>query len=79
MPKGIKALVLVAEIVEDAEPMEEEGPVAQQGGGRGLVVMGCTEYEFLCDEMSYLWHEISNIRREDQEDTFQANQRMDRV
>ena len=41
--------------------------------------MGRTEYEFLCDEMSYFQCEIANIRKEDQEDTFHANQRMDRL
>jgi hypothetical protein len=39
----------------------------------------CTEYEFLCDEMSYFWREIADIRWEDREDTFRANQCMDRL
>jgi hypothetical protein len=65
MPKGIRAPIPTAERVEDAEPMETEEPIAQQDGRRGPVVMGCTEYEFLCDEMSYFRCEIADIRRED--------------
>jgi hypothetical protein len=79
MPRGIRAPVPAAERVEELEPMEEEEPAAQQGGGKGPVVIGYTEYEFLCDEMSYFKHEIAKIRWEDREDTFWANQRMDRL
>jgi hypothetical protein len=41
--------------------------------------MGRTEYDFLRDEMSFFQFEIADIRREDWEDTFLANQSMDRL
>jgi hypothetical protein len=41
--------------------------------------MGQTDYELLRDEMSFFWFEIADIRQEDWEDMFLANQRMDRL
>jgi hypothetical protein len=69
MLRGVRAQIPAVERVEGAEPMEEDEPAAQQGGGREPVVMGHTEYEFLCDEISAFQHEIVDIRREDREDT----------
>jgi hypothetical protein len=43
------------------------------------VIMGRTDYDFLRDEMSFFRFEIIHIRRGDQEDTFLANQHMDRL
>ena len=52
MPRGINAPIPAVERMDEA-PMDREEATAQQNGGKGPVVMGRTEYEFLCDEMSF--------------------------
>ena len=47
----IRAVVPTGERMDEA-PMDREELAVQQDVGRGPVVMGRTEYEFLCDEMS---------------------------
>jgi hypothetical protein len=79
MPRGIRAPVPTIERVEEAKLMEKEEPVAQQDGEGEPIVMGCIEYDFLLDEMSFFLFEIADIRREDREDMFLANQHMYRL
>jgi hypothetical protein len=53
MPRDIRVPVPTAKRMDEA-PMDREELAAKQDGGRGPVVMGCAQYEFLCDEISFL-------------------------
>jgi hypothetical protein len=79
MPRGIRVPISAVERVEEAKLMEEEVPAAQQGGEGEPIVMGRTEYDFLRNEMSFFRFEIADVRWEDREDTFLANQHIDRL
>jgi hypothetical protein len=78
MPRGFRASIPVAKRVEEASTNREE-PIAQKDGRRGPIFIGRIEYEFLCDEISFFRCEIADIRRDDREDMFLANQHIDKL
>jgi hypothetical protein len=47
MARGVRVQILANEGGEEAEHMEEDAPALQQGGRADIVVISCTEYEFL--------------------------------
>jgi hypothetical protein len=78
MPRGLRVLALDAERVEE-DPMDVDALAAVQGREEEPVTIGCSEYEFLCDEMSFFRYEIKDIRQGDREDQYLGNQHLDRL
>ena len=79
MPQVPRAPTTKVERVEEEEPIDMDEPtVEQEEEEKETITMGISHYQFLCDELAFLWFKLANQRKEAWEDKFLANQQLER-
>jgi hypothetical protein len=77
MPRIPQELVADAErFNDDGVPIDMDEPIVEEK--EETITMGISKYQFLCDELSYLWFELADQRREAKEDMLLAYQQSEK-